>query len=187
MSQPYAIDWVDLNGRDVAKVELPFITRTQLEDAEEFALRAERDFTIISRFVIKFSEKRGVATNICNEAVAQFKLHVNRNAAWIRAFINNVPKILSQPLFDVLYEECIGNLPAQYRGGELLLPYESVEAAKTPRHRPRRDQRQMELKDFNTIGGKLSEYQLHNRIQPPALKNGKDNSKPLVIAVPNPT
>jgi hypothetical protein len=164
----YTIEWIPDLGHDVAKIELPFCVKQGFESQEEFAARADRDLGIIKMFVVKFSMKKHPNSKLVAESIVdQLKLHVTRTAAFARAFLNNIEMKIAKPVLEVLYEECTGNLPTQFKNGGLD-PNSEALVVKTPR--------QLSL---NTIG------------QVAKIKSDKkpDNhswSKPLVLAVPNP-
>src|ERR1700749_2278629 len=104
--KPYEIEWLPDLGHDVAKLELPFCVKQSHESPAEFAARAERDFGIIKRFTVKFSDtKNGSAELTADMIVMQLKLHITKTAAFARAFLNNDQQIIAEPILDVLYEE----------------------------------------------------------------------------------
>jgi len=166
----YEPEWIPDLGHDVAKIELPFCVKQPHESPEEFAVRADRDFGLIKRFTVKFAiKKHGVQQLVADMIVDQLKLHVTKVAAFARAFLNNVEQKVAEPLLEVLYEECISNLPAQFRDGGLDPTMEKPAV---------RRQQQAQL-PFNSIGQSAL-----IRADKPVEK--KICSKPLVIVVPNP-
>jgi hypothetical protein len=164
----YDIEWILDLGHDVAKIELPFSVKQGFESQEEFAARAARDLGIIKMFVVKFSVKKYRNSKVAAESIVdQLKLHVTRTAAFARAFLNNVEKSIADPVLEILYEECTGNLPAQFKNGGLDPSSESP-VIKIQRQLP-----------FNSIGQTA-------KIKPDKKIDNRTWSKPLVLAVPNP-
>jgi hypothetical protein len=183
--RPYDIEWVEAGGgvNDHAKVELPFLLREKFEDDYDFEGRAARDFQIIARFMVKFAVKRGCSEAVAKDIAAQLKLHVTKSAAFIRGFIGGFAKELSEPVLDVLYGECIGNLPAQYRDNERL---RSSDAAKIQPRRPSPGQQQLDLRPQPRTEKRFSNPVIPDRlIAKPSTKLAAI-SPPLCTVAPNP-
>jgi len=175
---PYEIDYLDMNDRVVAKVELPFMVKTDFESSDEFLARATRDLGVIIRFTTKFATRQGVNSAVADAISAQLKLHVTAEAAFVRAFISGVYEGQEHPnlalltsFLDVLYAECIGNLPVEYKHGGL--DPNAPKKAKKPKPKVLKSTTHLNFSDI----GRLTTYAEQRR---------NITNEPLIILVPNP-
>jgi hypothetical protein len=144
----------------LVKFELPFSVRLGHESAAEFKERADRDGQIIRMFVTRFvvQSKKTKATKLEVEVLVNTaEIRVTNSAAYFRG--TGVRTEVSEVVIESLYEECIGNLPIEYRNGGL----NSTKDVVIP---------------------KTSKPKARVYVQP--LLTKIDYGKPIVLIVPNP-
>lgn len=135
--KPYNYEWLDVNGSRVVMVEFPFLARSGHENDEEFNDRANRDYGMIAQFVRRFAAKKQLDTGTTKVVIEAVKIYTSPIAAYARCFLDSLtapePKI--NEVLDLLYEECIGNLPGNFKYGglERAAEIEKPKAANKPR------------------------------------------------------
>lgn len=153
-NRPYEPELTD----SLVKFELPFSVRLGHESSDEFKDRATRDGQIIKMFVTRFVVQGKKATKLEVEVLVNTaEIRVTGSAAYFRGA--GVRTALSEAVVESLYEECIGNLPIEYRHGGLNSTKDVVIA--------------------KTAKPKARVY-----VQP--LLGQIDYGKPIILIVPNP-
>jgi len=190
MSDAYPIHfWPTNSGRLIASFKAPFLLKNVSEDDRDFMARAQRDFEIIVSFSKKLVRKRlaevirqyGENTaqpqrvEACAEMIER-KLQVFTTGGVAFAVgdveISN-PVCLEEALLQCVREECVGNLPVNYRNGELQFNSNTHAECRSKRQRPKEQLKQ------------LRRLSLDNRVLPANFKQPEPESEPLVQIVPN--
>jgi hypothetical protein len=116
--ESYCCRW--LEDQKAIIIDVPFAVKHEMEDADEFEERAERDFGIISMFVKRALRPRLQAAAV-DSFMGEFRMLTTTSAAYAQGYIilPSVDRALLKFACDCLYDECIGNLPGQFAKGGL--------------------------------------------------------------------
>lgn len=116
-AKAYIFDRVEASTPTVM-LEVPFTVRGKVDSAE-FHEIAKRDFGIIMNFTRKYSLKSGFSVADSNDIIDQAKFTVYEDAAFVRSFFMCVDAKRLEAICDIMYEECVANLPTEWRKGGL--------------------------------------------------------------------